>query len=115
MLPHASPRGATSPRRPTETPLRRPRRWPARSSRMHSIWMGIAPGPKSTRVIAMAGPSETILKAKLLPNPSHPKALPTLLEAVALWQGQQVRAALCVDALGASSVTSRYPDLFHDP
>lgn len=82
---------------------------------MHSIWMGIAPGPKSTRVIAMAGPSETILKAKLLPNPSHPKALPTLLEAVALWQGQRVRAALCVDALGASSVTSRYPDVFHDP
>jgi hypothetical protein len=77
--------------------------------------MGIAPGPKSTRVLAMAGPCETILKAKLRPNPSHPKALPTLLEAVALWQGQRVRAALCADALDDSSVTSRYPDVFHDP
>jgi hypothetical protein len=82
---------------------------------MHSIWMGIAPGPKSTRVLAMAGPCETILKAKLRPNPSHPKALPTLLEAVALWQGQRVRAALCADALDDLSVTSRYPDVFHDP
>jgi len=82
---------------------------------MHSIWMGIAPGPKSTRVLAMAGPCETILKAKLRPNPSHPKALPTLLEAVALWQGQRVRAALCADALDDLSVTSRYPDVFRDP
>ena len=82
---------------------------------MHSIWMGIAPGPRATRVIAMAGPSETILKAKLLPNPSHPRALPTLLDAVALWQGKRVRAALCVDGLDASCATSRYPDLFSDP
>jgi hypothetical protein len=82
---------------------------------MHSLWMGITPGPKSTRVLAMAGAEETILKAKLRPNPSHSKALPTLLEAIALWQGQPVRAALCVDALGASSVMSRYPDVLHDP
>ena len=32
---------------------------------MESIWMGIAPGLTATRVIAMAGPSETILKAQL--------------------------------------------------
>jgi len=62
---------------------------------MESIWMGIAPGSDTTRVVAMTGPSETILKAQLLKDPVHPRALATLLEAVALWQGQPVRAALC--------------------
>lgn len=62
---------------------------------MRSIWMGISPGPSATRVIAMAGPGETILKARLSPQPAHPRALSTLLEAVALWQGTQVHAALC--------------------
>ena len=69
---------------------------------MESIWMGIAPGSDTTRVIAMAGPSETILKAQLAKDPLHPRALATLLEAVALWQGQRVRAALCADAGGLS-------------
>jgi hypothetical protein len=69
---------------------------------MESIWMGIAPGSDTTRVIAMAGPSETILKAQLAKDPLHPRALATLLEAVALWQGQPVRAALCADAGGLS-------------
>lgn len=82
---------------------------------MRSIWMGITPGPKSTRVLAMTGPAETILKAKLLPNPSHPRAVAALLEAVALWQGERVRAVLCADASASSSVTSCYPDLFVDP
>jgi len=62
-----------------------------------TIWMGIAPGPVTTRVIAMAGASETILKARLCPEPKHPRALATLLEAVALWQGKHVRAALAAD------------------
>ncbi len=42
---------------------------------MKSIWMGIAPGSTTTRVIAMAGPSETILKAHLSRDPVHPHAL----------------------------------------
>lgn len=67
---------------------------------MKSIWMGIAPGASATRVIAMAGPSDTILKGHLAREPKHPRALATLLEAVALWQGQPVRAALCADGRG---------------
>lgn len=63
---------------------------------MDSIWMGIAPGPKGTRVIAMQGAAETLLKACLSCNPAHPRALPTLLEGIALWQGMPVRAALVV-------------------
>lgn len=62
-----------------------------------SIWMGISASMAETRVLAMRGPSETILKARLGREPSHPRALATLLEAVALWQGTRVRAALCAD------------------
>jgi hypothetical protein len=69
---------------------------------MSTIWMGIAPGLDATRVIAMEGPSDTILKAQLARDPKHPRALATLLEAVALWQGQPVRAALCADGSGLS-------------
>ena len=64
---------------------------------MESIWMGVAPGSTTTRILAMHGPSETLLKAVLRGEPSHPRALGTLLEAVALWQGAQVRAVLCAD------------------
>jgi hypothetical protein len=64
---------------------------------MDSIWMGIAPGVQRTRVIAMDGASETILKARLRRDPAHPRAMVSLLEAVALWQGAPVRAALSAD------------------
>lgn len=77
---------------------------------MRSIWMGIAPTSESTRVIAMAGAQRTLLKARLAPSPSSRLALPSLLEAVALWQGGPVRAALVAD----SSVRSCDTSLFHD-
>lgn len=64
---------------------------------MNSIWMGIAPGPTATRVLAMHGASETILKARLRRDPSHPRAFATLLEAIALWEGMPVHAALAAD------------------
>ena len=47
---------------------------------MSSIWVGIAPGPTSTRVLAMHGASETILKARQRRAPAHPRALATLLD-----------------------------------
>jgi hypothetical protein len=73
---------------------------------MSSIWMGIAPGPTSTRVLAMHGASETILKARLLRDPAHPRAFATLLEAIALWQGLPVRAAIAADDEPTSYVSS---------
>lgn len=62
----------------------------------HAIWLGVDPRPPTARILAMAGPNEPLLKARLLPQPKHPRALSTLLEAVALWQGTPVRAALAV-------------------
>lgn len=81
---------------------------------MNSIWMGIAPGSLTTRVVAMAGPGETILKAQLATEPKHPRALATLLEAIALWQGQPVRAALCADAWGLSCDSNLCREAFLD-
>jgi hypothetical protein len=73
---------------------------------MDSIWMGIAPGIRETRVIAMHGASETILKARLRRDPAHPRAMVSLLEAVALWEGMPVRAALAADDEQTSSESS---------
>jgi hypothetical protein len=81
---------------------------------MESIWMGIAPNAEATRVIAMAGPSEPLLKAHLGRDPKHPRALATLLEAIALWQGQPVRAALCADAQGDLYGSNLYREAFLD-
>jgi hypothetical protein len=81
---------------------------------MESIWMGIDPRPQATRVIAMTGPHETILKAQLARDPRHPRALATLLEAVALWQGLPVRAALCADAQALTCDSSLYRAAFCD-
>lgn len=81
---------------------------------MKDIWMAVAPERQATRVIAMAGPNETILKARLAPSPAHPRAMATLFEAVALWQGTQVRAALCAAEKDGVSDTSLYRDAFAD-
>lgn len=81
---------------------------------MESIWMGIASGAKCTRVVAMRGPNETFLKAQLDAEPKHPRALGTLLEAVALWQGLPVRAALCVSGPGNSCGSNLYREAFLD-
>ena len=81
---------------------------------MSNLSMGISPGLRDTRVIAMAGPSDTILKARLSRQPSHPRALPTLLEAIALWQGVQVHAALCAADRDGVSDSSLYRDAFVD-
>lgn len=81
---------------------------------MSEIWMGIAPGRTTTRVLAMAGASETILKARLSPEPAHPRAMATLLEAIALWQGTQVRAALTADDRAGASDSTLYRAAFTD-
>jgi hypothetical protein len=78
---------------------------------MSSIWVGIAPGPTATRVLAMHGARETILKARLRRDPAHPRALATLLEALALWQGMRVHAALAAD----DEQTSYAASLCRDP
>ena len=79
-----------------------------------SIWIGIDPRPSGTRILAMAGAEQTLLKARLATVPSHPRALPSLLEAIALWQGLPVRAAVVVGESAATMAEPLYRDLFPD-
>jgi hypothetical protein len=77
-----------------------------------AIWTAIHPTRNHTRVLATAGVKTTLLKAHLSAQPKHPRALPTLLEALALWQGERVHAALVADEQAAMSGTSIYRDTF---
>ena len=80
---------------------------------MESIWLGLCPSPRTTRILAMRGPGETILKAHLSLHPASHRAVVALLEAIALWEGAPVRAALVVDDGSMSSPsTSLYRDTF---
>ena len=79
---------------------------------MDSIWLGLSPSARSTRILAMRGPGAPILKAHLSLRPSS-RAVTTLFEALALWEGAPVRAALVVDESSTSSCpTTLYRDLF---
>jgi hypothetical protein len=60
-----------------------------------SVWVGISVGASETRILVNHG-ATTLMKARLCRIPSHPRALQWLLEAIALWQGQPVRAVLSV-------------------
>ena len=64
---------------------------------MHSLWMGVRPGPDVTRLLVHDGPIP-ILKARLPHAPHHPRALETLAEGVALWSRRPVYVALGVAA-----------------
>jgi len=81
---------------------------------MRSIWVGIDSRSDTTRVLVTAGASETILKARLSPTAQHPRAVPTLLEALAMWEGAPVRAALVVDGSDGSSATRLSLDAWSD-
>ena len=81
---------------------------------MQSIWVGIRPEPRGTRILVMSESAETLLKACLLPSPSHRRALSTLLEAIALWQGRPVRAALVADAPDGPCANGLCRDSFPD-
>ena len=67
----------------------------------------------------MQGARTPLLKAKLLSDAAHPRALPTLLEAVALWHGIPVRAALVVDdergSFGSPLMQSTFEDFGRSP
>jgi hypothetical protein len=80
---------------------------------MESIWLGLSPSAHSTRILAMRGPNETILKAHLSLRPESARAVTTFFEALALWEGVPVRAALAVDDSSTNtSRTTLYHDLF---
>lgn len=80
---------------------------------MKRLWMAVCPEAEGTRVIVTEA-EQVILKARLLPSPAHPRAMQWLIEAVALWQGSRVDAALCAGSGGRGSVTTFEADWFAD-
>ena len=64
---------------------------------MSTLWMEIVPGPELTQVRVQKGPHRTLLRARLPHSPSDPRAVAMLCEAVALWCGTKVCAALVVE------------------
>jgi hypothetical protein len=75
------------------------------------IWVAIHPRGSETRVLATEGSGLPLLKARLAAHPWHQRALPTLLEALALWQSRRVHAVLVAGDGDGTSVTSLCPDL----
>jgi len=75
------------------------------------IWVAIHPRGSETRVLATEGAGRPLLKARLTSHPWHQRALPSLLEALALWHSRQVHAVLVAGDADATSVTSLCPDL----
>ena len=82
---------------------------------MRSLWIAIDSRCHETRVLVTAGPRETVLKARLSATAHHPRAIPTLLEALALWEGMPVRAAIVAADPGGSCVTRLKLDSFDAP
>jgi hypothetical protein len=74
---------------------------------MHTLWMGVSPGPDLTRVLVQDGP-RPILKARLPDAPQHPRALETLAGEIALWYGGPLYGALGVAAEDALCVSPRW-------
>lgn len=69
------------------------------------------PLPHETRLLAMAGKDE-VMRAILGPTTrSHPRAAPTLMEALALWHQRALSVVLCADVEDCSSATKRIDDL----
>lgn len=81
---------------------------------MKHLWIAILPSRRCTRVMAVSRTGATILEATLAPSPSHTRALPTLLDAVALWEGQKIRAALCAADRAGESDSSLYRAAFDE-
>lgn len=79
---------------------------------MTDLWMAIAPRAEMTRLLVTRGPQEPILKANLRMEPQHRRALPTLLEALALWEGRAVRAALVADERSTTCGSGLFHDLY---
>ena len=79
-----------------------------------SLWVTIDSRRDETRVLATAGPQMTVLKARLSSTVHHPRAVPALLEALALWEGRPVRAAVVVGRSDDASATRLKLDFLTD-
>jgi len=81
---------------------------------MNDLWVAIDTRRHTPRILVTDGGKGAILKAQMSHAPQHHRALRTFLEALALWEGRAVRAALVVGE-PAGFDTSQYHDFFAEP
>jgi hypothetical protein len=86
----------------------------ARRSPMSTLWAAIDVSCRNPRILVTNAGREPILKARMLERPSHPRALSTLLEGLAMWENRPVRAALVVGEQ-AGYGSSQFLDCVADP
>ncbi len=67
-----------------------------------TLWTAIRPTPSGVRILTTRD-DEICLKARLS-APHHPRALGWFLEALALWEGEPVHAALSVRGRGRTCI-----------
>ena len=81
---------------------------------MSTLWAAIDVSSQHPRILVTDAGREPILKAQMLSRPTHPRALTTFLEGLAMWENRPVRVALIVgDQDGYGS--SLFPECVADP
>lgn len=78
---------------------------------MSVLWMSIDPDHDETRLMLTAAQVGAVLRARLPPVPSQPRALAQLLEALAAWYGTPLSAVIDAGAEGALHHPERWAPL----
>ena len=82
---------------------------------MSDLWAAIDTRQYLPRLLVTNAGREPLLKARMSGPPQHRRALSTLLEALAMWEGRPVRAALVVGERQRGCDMSQYHDFFAEP
>lgn len=78
------------------------------------LWMSIEPVGSEVRMMLAAPAASTVMKARLPNPPAHPRAVISLLEAIALWYGRPLRAVIDADAEDVRRHPERWATLLGD-
>jgi len=81
---------------------------------MSTLWLSIEPELSETRLMLTQAQVGTTLRARLPTQPSQPRALLLLLEAIAAWYGQPLHAVLDADASDVQRHPARWAQLLGD-
>lgn len=78
------------------------------------LWISIEPVGPDVLLMLTAPSGGTVLKARLPNPPAHPRAVIALLEALATWYGQPLRAVIDADAEDVRQNPARWAMLLGD-
>src|SRR5271166_878372 len=78
------------------------------------LWISIEPELSETRLMLTTPLRGTALRARLPTQPSQPRALLLLLEAIAAWYGEPICAVLDADASDVQRSPERWAHLLGD-